>query len=212
MKMLTALISSTVLMTGFSHMSNAAEKHLVYMQGCCIKQMNGPAAKDYQMIAQKLKDSGFNVFFELRTSDATDSDEQVQAYAAKIAQYVQGLLAKGTSPEDITVSGYSLGSMTTLVASGLIANPKVNYVLLAGCPVSVNIRVTIDYTKVRGRVLSIVDSKDDKFGSCVGRLPSDATFKEITLNSGEGHKVFRLTDESNLKLWKAPLEAWAKGQ
>jgi hypothetical protein len=210
--MLAALISGTVLMTGFSHMSNAAEKHLIYMQGCCVKKMNGDVAKDYQMITQKLRDSGFNVFFELRTSDATDSDEQAQAYAAKIAQYVQELLAKGVAPEDITVSGYSLGSMTALVASGLIANPKVNYVLLAGCPVSANIRVNIDYTKVRGRILSIVDSKDDKFGSCAGRLPSDATFKEITLDSGEGHKVFRLTDEAKLKLWKAPLEDWARGQ
>lgn len=212
MKMLRAVISVAVLMTGVSHMSNAAEKHLIYMQGCCVKKMNGPVARDYQTIAQKLRDAGFNVFFELRTADATDTDEQAQAYAAKVARYVQELLAKGVAPEDITVSGFSLGSSTALVASGLIANPKVNYVLLAGCPMGANIRVTIDYTKVRGRVLSIVDSDDDKFGSCAGRLPSGTTFKEITLNSGEGHKVFRLSDESNIKLWKEPLEAWAKGQ
>lgn len=212
MKMLRAVISVAVLMTGVSHMSNAAEKHLIYMQGCCVKKMNGPVARDYQTIAQQLREAGFNVFFELRTADVTDSDEQAQAYAAKVARYVQELLAKGVAPEDITVSGFSLGSSTALVASGLIANPKVNYVLLAGCPMGANIRVTIDYTKVRGRVLSIVDSDDDKFGSCAGRLPSGATFKEITLNSGEGHKVFRLSDESNIKLWKEPLEAWAKGQ
>lgn len=212
MKMLTALISVTVLMAGFSHPSNAAEKHLIYMHGCCVKKANGPVARDYQTIVQKLRDAGFNVFFEMRTADMTDSNEQAQSYAAKVAQYVQELLAKGIAPEDITVSGFSLGSSTALVASGLIANPKVNYVLLAGCPMDANIRVAIDYSKVRGRILSIVDSKDDKFGSCAGRLPSDATFKEITLDSGEGHKVFRLSDESNLKLWKAPLEAWAKGQ
>lgn len=212
MKSLIAVIASTVLMAGSPGVAHAAEKHLIYMQGCCVKQTSGAVAKNYQMIAQTLRDSGFNVFFELRTSDATDSDEQAHAYAAKIAQYVQGLLAKGAAPEDITVSGFSLGSMTTLVASGLIANPKVNYVLLAGCPVKSSIPVTIDYTKVSGRILSIVDSKDDKFGSCAGRLPSDASFKEITLDSGEGHQVFRLTDETNLKLWKAPLENWAKGQ
>ncbi|MBW8328116.1 MAG: hypothetical protein K0M48_02850 [Thiobacillus sp.] len=211
MKMLAVLISGAVLMTGFPHMSNAAERHLIYMQGCCVKQASSAVAKDYQKIAQALRDSGFNVFFELRTSDMTDSDEQAQAYAAKIAQYVQNLLTKGVAPENITVSGFSLGSSTALVASGLIANPKVNYVLLAGCPVGAS-RVAIDYTKVRGRVLSILDSKDDKFGSCAGHLPSDVTFKEITLDSGEGHKVFRLADEYNLNLWKAPLETWAKGQ
>lgn len=211
MKMLAALISGAVLMTGFPRISNAAEKHLIYMQGCCVKQASSAVAKDYQRIAQALRDSGFNVFFELRTSDMTDSDEQAQAYAAKIAQHVQDLMAKGVAPENITVSGFSLGSSTALVASGLIANPKVNYVLLAGCPADAG-RVAIDYTKVRGRVLSILDSKDDKFGSCAGHLPSDVTFKEITLDSGVGHKVFRLADESNLNLWKAPLETWARGQ
>lgn len=212
MRILKAVISVAVLMAGFSHMSNAAEKHLIYIQGCCVKKMNGPVARDYQTIAQELREAGFNVFFELRTADVTDSDEQAQAYAAKVARYVQELLAKGVAPEDITVSGFSLGSSTALVASGLIANPKINYVLLAGCPMGANIRVTIDYTKVRGRILSIIDSKDDKFGSCAARLPSGTNFKEITLDSGEGHKVFRLSDESSLKLWKTPLEAWAKGQ
>lgn len=212
MKLLATLFSSAVLAVGFSSSSSAAEKHLIYMQGCCIKQTSGAGAKDYQTIAQKLRDAGFNVFFELRTSDQTDSDAQAQAYAAKVAEYVTGLLAKGVAPENITVSGYSLGSMTALVASGLIGNPKVNYVLLAGCPVSSTIPVTIDYAKVSGRVLAIVDNKDDKFGSCTGRLPNASAFKETTLDSGDGHKVFRLTEEAKLKLWMEPLQTWAKGQ
>lgn len=212
MKPFAALFTGLLVATGFSHTSNASEKHLIYMHGCCIKQTSGAVAKNFKTIAQKLRDSGFNVFFELRTSDATDSDAQAQAYAAKVAEYVQELLAKGTAPEDITVSGFSLGSMTAMVASGLISNPKVNYVLLAGCPSNSTIPVTIDFTKVSGRVLAIVDNKDDKFGSCTGRLPNASTFKEITLDSGEGHKVFRLTEEAKLKLWMEPLEIWAKGQ
>ena len=164
------------------------------------------------MIAQELRNAGFNLTFDLRYADMSDSDALVQAYAAKVADQVNALLAKGVVPEDITVSGYSLGSMTTLVASGLIANPKVNFVLLAGCPVNTAIPVTIDYSKVKGRVLSITDTKDDKFGSCNGRLPESVTYKEVVLNSGEGHAVFRLTDEKNLKLWKEPLAAWAKGK
>lgn len=212
MRKLVALISSAALMTSLVHTSNAAEKHLIYMQGCCVKQKNGAVAKDYETIVQQLRDAGFNVFFELRTSDETDSDAQAQAYATKISDHVNGLLAKGTPPEDITVSGYSLGSMTALVASGLISNPKINYVSLAGCAVKVNIPVSIDYSRVSGRILSIVDNKDDKFGSCAGKFPNAAAFKEVTLDSGEGHKVFRLTDETHLKLWKDPLESWASGQ
>lgn len=97
MKLFAALFSGLLLATGFSHTPNAAEKHLIYMHGCCVKQSSGAVAKDYKTIAQKLRDSGFNVFFELRTSDATDSDAQAQAYAAKVAEYVQGLLAKGVN-------------------------------------------------------------------------------------------------------------------
>lgn len=212
MRSFVAITAAALLCIAFSPATRAADKHLVYLHGCCVKGKQGPVAKDYQKIVQTLQDDGFNVFFELRTSEETDSDAQVQAYAAKVADHVQGLLSKGVAPEDITVGGYSLGSMTALVASGLISNPKVNYVLLAGCPVNANIRVSIDYTKVTGRVLSIVDSKDDKFGSCSERLPNAVQFKEIALDSGEGHKVFRLTDDTNMNLWKGPLEQWAKGQ
>lgn len=212
MRLSVLLFSSAILAASVLPSAHAAEKHLVYMQGCCVKGTSGPAAKDYQTIAQKLGAAGFNVFFELRTADQTDSDEQVQAYATKVAEHVQGLIAKGVAPEDITVSGFSLGSMTTLVASGLIDNPKVGYVLLAGCPVNATIPVTIDFGKVRGRVLSVVEGSDDKFGSCSGRLPNAASFKEVTIDSGKGHKLFKLADEQHLKLWMQPLEEWAKGQ
>jgi hypothetical protein len=210
MKPLIALIVSATLITGYVGIAHAAEKHLFYLHGCCIKGKNDPKAKEYETIVQKLKDSGLNVSFQLRTADINDSDDQAMAYAAKIAEQVQDLLAKGTAPEDITVAGYSLGSRITLVASGLIANPKVNFVLLAGCPIKQTI--PIDYSKVKGRVLSIRETKDDKFGSCDGRLPEGVTYKEIVLNSGEGHAVFRLTDEKYLNLWKEPLVNWTEGR
>jgi hypothetical protein len=212
MRSLVTFAAAALFCIAFSPVSQAGEKHLVYLHGCCVKGKQGPIANDYKKIVQTLKDDGFSVFFELRTSNETDSGAQVQSYAAKVADHIQGLLSKGVAPQDITVSGYSLGAMTALVASGLISNPKVNYVLLAGCPVNANIQVSIDYAKVSGRVLSIVDNKDDKFGSCAGRLPNAAQFKEIALDSGEGHKVFRLTDDANLKLWKGPLAQWATGQ
>lgn len=212
MKRLLMPLAALVLLSGLPSFAAAADKHLVYMQGCCVKGVKGQVAKDYETIAQSLRNAGFNLFFELRTAEQTDGDANVQAYAAKVAEHVQCLIGKGVAAEDITVSGYSLGAMTTLVTAGLTANPKVNYVLLAGCPTNPNVPISIDYTKVNGRVLAIVESADDKFGSCAGRLPNTAEFKEITLNSGEGHKLFRLTDESSMNLWKAPLVQWTRGQ
>jgi hypothetical protein len=210
MKPLIAAIASVALMTGSLGIAHAAEKHLFYVHGCCIKDKSDPKVKGYEKIVQALKTSGFNVVFELRTADINDGDAQVQAYAGKIADQVRDLLAKGIAPEDITVAGYSRGSLTTLIASGLIANPKVNFVLLAGCPLKP--RIPVDYSRVQGRILSIRDAKDDKFGSCDGRLPEGVTYKEIAFTSGEGHAVFRLPDEKYVKLWKEPLVSWAEGK
>ena len=212
MKAITTVVSALTLLGGFSTTAMGGEKYLFYMHGCCIKGSGDAKVKAYETIVQDLKNAGFNVSFDLRYSSESDNDAAAQAYAAKVAEQVQALLAKGVAPEDITVSGYSLGSMTTMVASGLIDNPKINYVLLAGCPINAAIKVNIDYSKVKGRVLSIVDSQDDKFGSCNGRFPNAAAFNEITQNSGQGHKLFQLTDAESYKLWKSPLENWANGK
>jgi hypothetical protein len=212
MKLLIAALAFVGLMSGTFGIAQAADKHLFYVHGCCVKDKDDPKAKAYEVIIQDLKKSGFDVVFELRYSDVADSDAAAHAYAAKVAGRVQALIAKGTVPEDITVAGYSLGSMTTLVASGLISNPKVNFVLIAGCPVNSKVKVTIDYSKVQGRILSIVDTKDENFGSCNGRLPVGIIHQEIVVNSGKGHALFWQPDEQLIKLWKEPLVAWANGK
>jgi hypothetical protein len=212
MKTFVAMITGIVLMAVLSGVTHAAEKHLFYMHGCCINKVGGSA---YETIVKELRSAGFNVVFDLRTDD---SSAAAQAYAAKVADQVKSLLAKGTAPEDITVSGYSLGSVTAMFASILIANQKVNYVLLAGCPGNGarvsrgNDPLDVDYAKVQGRILSIVDTKDDKFESCKTHLPESVLQKEVAFDSGSGHAVFRNTDEKSLKLWKEPLVTWAKGQ
>ena len=204
MKQFIALIAGVLLMAGVSNVSHAAEKYLFYMNGCCIDKVG---AWPYETIVKKLKNDGFNVIFELR---GDDSNAAIQAEVEKVAGQVKDLLAKGAAPEDITVSGYSLGSKITLFASIAIANPKVNYVLISGCPKGA--RFNIDYALVQGRILSIVDTKDDIFGSCKERLPESVLQKEVAFDSGYGHAVFRYPDEKYVKLWKEPLEAWAKSK
>jgi hypothetical protein len=158
MKTISAVLVSMVLVTITLGATHAAEQYLFYMHGCCIKGKDDPKVKAYETIAQNLKESGFKVAIDLRYADVGDNDVAVQAHAARIADQVRALLAQGVAPGDITVAGYSLGSMTALVTAGLIANPMVNVVLLAGCPIKPAIKVTIDYAKIKGRVLSIYDS------------------------------------------------------
>lgn len=204
-------ISSGVLFFSVLSSVQASDKHVFYVHGCCVQSSSDPKAGDYETIVQKLRDSGYKVEFELRTADVGDNDSAVQAYAGQIADKIKTLLTNGTAPENITVAGYSLGSMTAMVASGLIANPKVNFVLLAGCPVSANIPVTIDYAKVAGRILSVTDSNDDKFGSCEGKFPGNITFKEVQISSGKGHMGFRIAKDKFMSQWMTPMKDWMGG-
>lgn len=204
MKGFSGLIASLTLAAAFPLTIQAADKHLFYIHGCCISKVGGGA---YEAIVDDLRNSGFRVAFDLRTDD---SDTEIQAYAAKVAAQVKDLLSGGVAPERITVSGYSLGAVTAMYAAIAIANPDVNYVLLAGCPGKGARSFDIDYARVQGRVLSIIDTKDDKFGTCKERLPSSALQQEVAFDSGLGHAVFRSADEKSIKLWKDPLMSWSE--
>lgn len=205
MKTFAHVLAGVALMALSLGVAGAADKHLFYIHGCCVKGPLDPKVRAYETIVRELKNAGFNVVFEFRYDDSL-----AHAQAAKIAEQVKGLLASGTAPEDITVAGYSLGSRITLVASGLIANPKVNFALIAGCPVKETL--PIDYARVKGRVLSIWNTRDDLFASCDKRLPEGLAFREVVLNSEAGHAVFRLADDKSLNLWKEPLLAWSRGE
>lgn len=210
MKALLTAVAGFVLFVGSLGAAHASDKHLFYVHGCCVKSADGQVAKDYESIVQKIRDSGFNVEYQLRTADIGDSNDAVQAYAAQIADKVNTLLAKGTPPKNITVAGYSLGSMTTLVAAGLIANPNVNIVLLAGCQANATVKIDVDYSKVKGNILSVMDKGDNKFGSCEGKLPEGKAFKEVALDSGKGHTLFRLPADNFTSLWMNPMMDWIK--
>jgi pimeloyl-ACP methyl ester carboxylesterase len=206
MKAAIAAFLGTAALAGQPGIAQAAERHLFYVHGCCIEKVGSAA---YEDIVKDLRASGFRVTFDVRRDDG---DSEVKAYASKIAEQVKALLSGGAAPEDITVAGYSLGSVTAMHAASQVADPRVNYVLLAGCPGPGARRFDIDYAKVQGRVLSITDSGDDRFGSCKGKLPESALRKEIVLDSGKGHAVFRQSDDGSVRLWKEPLEAWASGR
>jgi hypothetical protein len=205
MKALSSMIAGLTLAAISITAANAAEKHLFYSNGCCVEKYN--VGGNDATIAKALRNSGFNLVFQSRTDD---SDASIRSEVEKIADQVKSMLSNGIAPEDITVSGYSLGSAITLFASIAIANPKVNYVLLAGCPGSGARSFGIDYAKVQGRILSIIDTQDDRFGTCKNLLPESVLQNEIAFTSGYGHAAFRKTDSENMKRWKEPLENWSK--
>jgi hypothetical protein len=203
-----ARLAMIVALLGGSLGTAQADMQLIYLHGCCIEDAKDARAAAYQNVVEEFRRSGFNVSFELNTADGGES--AVQRRVAATADRVLGLLANGEFAENITVVGHGLGATTALIASGLIANRRVNYILLGGCPA--NPGVAIDYAKVMGRFLSIPDSQDHGSGSCHGRMPEHVFYKESSVSSPEGGSVFLRTDEEALRLWLDPTFSFVTGK
>jgi hypothetical protein len=185
-----------------------AELHLIYLHDCCIADANDARAAAYRDVVEELRRSGFDVSFELNTADGGES--AVQRRVAATADRVLGLLAGGEFAENITVVGHGLGATTALMASGLIANRRVNYILLGGCPERAG--VTVDYAKTLGRFLSITDAQDAGSASCHGKLPQHVFYKEIGASSPAGGSLFLRTDDESLGQWLDPLYSFVTGK
>jgi len=187
-----------------SDQADAGSKVLFYMHGSDMhgKSADHNNAKNYRNVIKYLKAQGVEVVFEFRT----ERDEEAEA--ERMANMVKERISAGTAPEDIIVGGFSYGAMMALKSAALIGNDKINVALFCGCPDKPSVPVEIDYDKVRGRVFSIVDTDDPKFGTCKNRLPNVTNFSEKTITSGKGHEVFKLGKEKFIKKWAPKFIEW----
>lgn len=182
---------------------DSSAKYIFYLHGS-VEENEGSTYK-YEAAVEAIAESDAEVISEIR--DDTDPND----YAKKLKNQVDGLISKGVPAGNITVSGFSKGSIIALAAAGVIQNPGVNYVLLAGCSDYLNDKYSVDTEKAVGRILSIYDSEDEKFGSCSGMISGSdkLKFEEIELDSGKGHKLFRIPKEKFIEQWRDPLVDWA---
>ena len=181
---------------------DASEKYVFYLHGSA-EESDGDNEK-YQAAVDAISSNVDNIITELR------GDTDPNSYAEKIKKQVNTLISKGVPAENITISGFSKGSIIALAIAGAINNSNVNYVLLAGCSEELNEKYSVDASKAAGRILSIYDSGDEKFESCDGTIkPSNKVkFEETDLDSGKGHKVFRITKEKFISQWRDPMLEW----
>jgi hypothetical protein len=182
---------------------DASSKYIFYLHGS-VEESEGSTEK-YQTAVSAISASSATVITEVR------GDTDPNTYSVKLKEQVERLLSNGVPPGNITISGFSKGSIIALATAGTINNPKINYVLLAGCSEDLNDKYGVDPSKAVGRILSIYDSGDNKFESCDGIIkPSDKLiFEETDLDSGKGHKVFRIPKEKFIEQWRDPLTDWA---
>jgi len=186
---------------------NPKSYYLFFMHGKIVEKKGIPASSrkygdyEYHAMLDSFASNGFNVISEARSS-GTD----IYDYAYNVAEQVEQLIESGVPASHITVSGFSKGGRMTLVVSSLLNNKDIRYVVLAGCRSSDLENFNLNLS---GKVLSILDSNDDRFESCseiYSEGKDNLHSREIILNIGDGHGVFY----TPMTEWLTPLIAWAK--
>jgi len=179
-----------------------SSKFVFYMHGSAEEE-DGETEK-YSAAVDAIAEGSATVITEVR------GDTVPNTYAEKIKSQVKLLLGKGVPAKNIYVSGFSKGAVITLAAAGEINNPKINYILLAGCSEFLNEKYSVEPAKAVGRIFVIYDSEDEKFGSCDGilTLSDNLKLEETELDSGKGHKVFRISKEKFISQWRDPMLEW----
>jgi len=181
---------------------DAASKYVFYLHGS-VEEADGETEK-YTAAVEAIAEGDATVITEVR------GDTDPNSYATKIKSQVAHLLGKGVPAKNIYVSGFSKGAVITLAAAGTINNSNINYILLAGCSEFLNEKYSVDPAKAVGRIFVIYDSEDEKYGSCDGTLTESDKLKleETELDSGKGHKVFRVPKEKFISQWRDPMLEW----
>jgi hypothetical protein len=166
-------------------------------------EIHGPnGACKYHDILKTFTDNGFTVISEVRSGEIVPSE-----YAKKTVRQVKRLLDAGVPPERITVAGHSKGGVITFCVASQLGNPNIGYIIMAGCEIKPLAQAYPDFARLKGNFLSIFASSDSIANSCQNEFSKaiiGICFKEITLNSDKGHRLFFEPEN----IWVEPVMAW----
>jgi hypothetical protein len=183
-------------------------KYLFYLHGAIVEnEGTRPVSPEYgvyeyEQILDTFVKKGFVVISEARPR-GTDA----QQYALKVVEQVNRLIRAGAPPQKIAVVGASRGGAIAVLASTLLKNRDVNFVVLAACGNSSIYRNT--KVDLWGNILSIYDFDDvTGAGTCQSFFDNSTgvnRHKEIVLRLGIGHGIVYRP----LKEWVDPTADWA---
>jgi len=166
-------------------------------------EIHGPNdACKYHDILKAFADNGFTVISEVRSGKIVPSE-----YAKKIVRQVKKLLDAGVPPERITIAGHSKGGVITLCAASQLGNPKIGFIVMAGCDIKSLAQAYPDFTQLKGEFLSIYASSDSIANNCqnvFSKAIIGICYKEMKLKSEKGHRLFFQPEE----IWVEPVMAW----
>lgn len=192
------------LYTEFPQAIDADGVYVFYSHGFIVEGTN-PTPKhprfgtyEFPAIKAALASGDFNLIAYHRPA-GTNAGE----FAGKLASDVKRLIEAGVPTENITLMGFSRGSMITAMASSKLAMAKLNTIIMAICGDWIASRPNL---KLAGRVLSIYETSD-RFGTCqalVDQSEAVTSFKEVAISTGKEHGAFF----SPRKEWVEPVMKW----
>jgi hypothetical protein len=154
---------------------------------------------EYTRIVDSLKATGAKVHAEVR-NEQTD----FYKFGEKVSKQIDGLIAKGMAPSDITVIGASKGGMIAMYISHINTN-KVNYVLLGSS--SDYAQKTFNWN-LHGNVLGIYEKSDTVAGNnyqyWITKSTNASKFEQLQINTGLGHGFLYTPN----KAWMNPTKDW----
>jgi hypothetical protein len=164
-----------------------AARYLIYLHGRILEVQGRQAVSpdfgkyEYDAILKALADKGLVVISELRGPDTGP------AYAKKVAAQVRKLVAGGVPANHITVAGFSKGGLLARATAVELADPAVNFVIMAGCGRGPD---DAGAARLKGRLLSLYDESDEMAGSCQRLFGPGMQTKEVKLTTGLRHGLF----------------------
>jgi D-alanyl-D-alanine carboxypeptidase len=157
---------------------------------------------EYRQIVDGFTSGGFTVISEVRAIN-TDALQ----YAGKVVKQVDSLLRIGVDASDITIIGTSKGGFIAQYVSGIMKNPRLNFVFIGSCSSDGNAQSPgVNFC---GNILSVYERSDEYGQSCeVSRKASTLDvphYKELSLNTGFRHGyLYKASPE-----WMRPAMLWA---
>jgi hypothetical protein len=191
---------------------DTSKKYLFYLHGAIIENQGiRPVSEKYgtykyEEILKSLAVDNINVISEARRKN-TD----VLEYATKVSAQIDTLLKWGVPIKNISVVGASKGGAIAVMASYLIKNEELKFVIMSICNEEKAGYWKENGIKLWGKVLYIFDVKDEIAGSCscyLDFLKSSGLkeYKEIEVKLGLGHGILY----SPFKEWVLPALEWTQ--
>lgn len=187
---------------------NENEKHLFFLHNRFLEEHKLDelhpeyGRTEYVEILEQFRKAGFKVISEQRKGNVN-----AREYASKIVAQIDSLIAKGVSPQFITVVGTSKGGYIAQYVSTLANNPDLNFVFIASfTDDDIENLPGINYC---GNILTIYEKSDSYGVSAIERFKAsnckNRQFKEVELNTGLQHGfLFKPLDD-----WINPSVQWA---